>query len=106
MPKSALRLAQEAHARRITKLRCWLELQGICYTEGDAFRDPRLHGEVGVKMGYGHPKSCHKLKLADDFNFDTAVDHHRAHDFWDSLGGAKRIASDMNHYSSGWGDML
>lgn len=35
---------------------------------GDAFRDPRVHGEVGEKKGYGHAKSCHKLKLAIDLN--------------------------------------
>ena len=33
---------------------------------GDAFRDPRVHGAVGVKVGYGHAKSAHKRKLALD----------------------------------------
>ena len=35
---------------------------------GDLFRDPRLHGAIGVKQGYGAPNSCHKLKLAIDLN--------------------------------------
>ena len=102
MAKGKLRLAQEEHARRMTLLRIWLDEQGICYTEGDSFRDSRVHGEFGVKKGYGHPFSCHKLKLADDLNFEVATDHVRAHDKWDELGGAKRLLHDMNHYSSGW----
>ena len=71
---------------------------------GDLFRDPRVHGEMGVKMGYGHPNSGHKLKLAIDINFIkdgqiTLDGHAELHDYWDSVGGAQRIARDMNHYS-------
>lgn len=102
MAKGKLRLAQEEHAHRMTLLRIWLDEQGICYTEGDSFRDPRVHGDFGAKKGYGHPFSCHKLKLADDLNFEVVCDHVRAHDKWDELGGAKRLLHDMNHYSSGW----
>ena len=56
-------------------------------------------------MGYGHPNSCHKLKMAIDINFivDGQVGgedlHARLHDWWDAMGGAKRIDNDMNHYS-------
>lgn len=103
MEKSQLRIAQEKHARRITKFRMWLDTQGIIYREGDAYRDPKVHGEFGVKMGYGSATSCHKYRLADDLIFDNDEDHIRAHDFWDELGGAPRILDDMNHYSSGWG---
>lgn len=102
MAKGKLRLAQEAHSIRMGAFRVWLAAQGINYTEGDAFRDPRVHGEFGVKMAYGHPYSCHKLKLAQDLNFENDSDHVRAHDQWDKMGGAKRLLNDMNHYSSGW----
>jgi len=37
---------------------------GYTITLGDAYRDPRLHGALGVRMGYGNAKSCHKLRLA------------------------------------------
>lgn len=47
---------------------------GFECTEGDAFRDPRVHGAVGVKMSYSHPKSAHKLKLAFDLNLFRDVD--------------------------------
>jgi hypothetical protein len=72
---------------------------------GDLFRDPRLHGVMGVQMGYGHKNSCHKLKLAVDINFviDGVVGgedlHAKLHDWWDKNGGAKRILHDLNHYS-------
>ena len=72
---------------------------------GDLYRDPRVHGHMGVKKGYGHKNSCHKLKLAVDIYF--VVDgmlggedlHVILHDWWDTVGGAKRIPHDMNHYS-------
>ena len=71
---------------------------------GDLFRHPDLHGIMGVKKGYGHANSCHKLKLAIDINFTKdgkiiSEYHDQAHDFWDSVGGAKRIPHDMCHYS-------
>lgn len=110
--KGKLRLAQEAHARRMSALREWLTAEGIGYSEGDAFRDPRVHGEFGestitvggvtINVPYGHAFSCHKLKLADDLNFIDPKDHIKAHDQWDRIGGAKRLLHDMNHYSSGW----
>jgi hypothetical protein len=72
---------------------------------GDLFRDPRVHGEMGVKKGYGHPNSCHKLKLAIDINFVVNGQvgggdlHMKLHDYWDSVGGSGRIMHDLNHYS-------
>ena len=41
---------------------------GYEVTLGDAYRDPRLHGEFGVKKGYGEAKSFHKQRLAIDLN--------------------------------------
>jgi len=80
------------------------EREGIYVTGGDAYRDPRLHGEMGVKMGYGAANSCHKLKLARDLNFIDVKGfrnefHNELHDYWDSIGGATRIVGDMNHFS-------
>ena len=40
---------------------------------GDLFRDPRVHGKHGVKQGYGHRNSCHKLKIAIDLNLMKVV---------------------------------
>ena len=48
------------------------ELGNICgftVRGGDAFRDPRVHGAFGEKVGYGAANSMHKLKLARDLYF-------------------------------------
>lgn len=83
--------------------------RGYEYTKGDAYRDPRVHGAIGVKMGYGHPKSAHKQRLAVDINlfkdgvFLTATEAHRElGEFWESLGSDHRWGGrfdDGNHYS-------
>jgi hypothetical protein len=56
----------------------------------------------------GHKESLHKMGLAVDLNLymgraylETGFEHHELHDFWDSLGGNKRIDADLNHYSYG-----
>ena len=52
----------------IAELILWAYDQGYEITFGDAYRDPRLHGSLGEKKGYGHPKSNHKQRLAIDLN--------------------------------------
>ncbi|MGL4751433.1 MAG: M15 family metallopeptidase [Aeromonadaceae bacterium] len=82
---------------------------GYELTVGDAYRDPRLHGEMGVKKGYGHASSNHKQRLAMDFNlfrdgkFLTSTEDHRPlGEYWESIGGSwgGRFSNpDGNHYS-------
>lgn len=68
--------------------------------------------EITLGEGYdddntGHMKgSTHYVKLAQDINLfkdkvwlKDGTGHDVLHDYWDSLGGAKRIAKDLNHYS-------
>ena len=85
---------------------------GYAVTLGDAFRDPRLHGSVGTKLGYGKADSCHKLRLAIDLNLfkdgkflmDTA-DHEPLGVWWESQGGSwGGRFHDGNHYSLAWGN--
>ena len=76
---------------------------------GDAYRDPRVHGAMGVKLGYGHEKSNHKNRLAIDLNLfkdgkflQTTEDHKPLGEFWESLGPLCRWGgrfNDGNHYS-------
>lgn len=59
----------------------------------------------------GHsPNSCHYIRLAIDLNLfrdgkylDKGILMESAfnelHDYWDSIGGAKRIDRDLNHFS-------
>ena len=91
--------------QRFTRARNLLEqfafYSGYELTLGDAYRDPRTT--------YGHPKSTHRSRLAQDYNifkdgkYLDGEDAYRAfgvmHDYWDMLGGSKRIEADMNHFS-------
>lgn len=68
---------------------------------GDAYRDPRVP--------YGHPKSCHRHRLAVDFNlfkegkYLTETDDHLVLvEYWETLHPLARWGGrfgDGNHYS-------
>lgn len=76
---------------------------------GDLFRDPRVHGEMGVKVGYSAPSSCHKLKLAIDLNLfkegkfmQATSDHRELGLWWEQQHELCRWGgryNDGNHYS-------
>jgi len=80
---------------------------GLEVSFGDAYRDPRLHGELGVKKGYGVKNSCHKLRLAIDLNLfrggvylQSTEDHRQLGEWWESQGGTwGGRFNDGNHYS-------
>ena len=82
---------------------------GYTVTLGDAFRDSRVHGAVGIKMGYGHPKSAHKQRLAIDLNlfldgkFQQSTEAHRQlGEWWEEQHPLARWGGrfkDGNHYS-------
>jgi hypothetical protein len=80
---------------------------GLELTLGDGYRDPRVFGAVGVRMGYGESRSAHKQRLAIDINLFKAgrfMSDTEAHlalgEFWESLGGAwGGRFGDGNHYS-------
>jgi hypothetical protein len=81
---------------------------GFEVTLGDAFRDPRVHGEFGVKLGYGARLSLHKKRLALDLNLfkdgeylpDTES-HKDLGEWWEDQGGSwggRFKVPDGNHY--------
>ena len=81
---------------------------GYELTFGDAYRDPRVFGEVGEKAGYGNKNSVHKVRLAVDLNLFVRGEYitdstHPAwyclHNKWTLLGGADMINEDANHFS-------
>ena len=86
--------------------------KGYEATWGDGYRDPRVFGNIGDKIGYGHKNSCHKLKLAQDLNlFDpdgkyiTDSSHPfyaELGEYWESLHEDCRAGirfNDANHFS-------
>jgi len=105
-----LREKQSKFALCLGLLLLEVERRGFQVTIGDAYRDPRLHGELGVKLGYGAAKSCHKLRLAVDLNLfrdgkmlvgaEADKGHTILHNWWTAnCGGAALIPGDANHYS-------
>ena len=102
-----LRQKQSIFAERIATLILLAKSKGYEVTFGDAYRDPRVHGEFGEKKGYSHSRSTHKVRLAVDLNLfkDGQLypeGHQELHDIWDMLSpglASARILNDMNHYS-------
>lgn len=110
MTTETLGQKQRRFAKMVPRLIDYIHsLPGHEVTLGDAFRDPRVHGAVGVKMGYGHPKSGHKNKLALDLNlfingvFQESTEAHRPiGEWWEKQAPDARWGgrfNDGNHYS-------
>jgi len=69
--------------------------------------------EAANKADGGHENSLHTKRLAQDWNLfkdgkyiSDGSGHDILHDFWDSIGGARRITNDLNHYSLEDGGMI
>lgn len=98
---------QRKFTRMIAQLIEYAYANGYELTFGDAYRDPRLHGDVGVKKSYSSANSLHKSRLAVDFNLfkngqylTTTEEHKPLGEYWESIGGAwGGRFNDGNHYS-------
>jgi hypothetical protein len=100
---------QRLFMRLVPRLIDWAHLNGYELTIGDAYRDPRAFGRLGVRKAYGRANSLHKQKLAIDLNLfkdgkylQKTEDHRPLGEYWESLhdlcswGGR---FNDGNHYS-------
>jgi hypothetical protein len=98
---------QKMFVGMIAKLITWAHDNGYELTFGDAYRDPRVFGPLGIQLGYGQEFSCHKIRLAVDFNLfkngeflKTTEDHLPLGMYWESIGGSwGGRFNDGNHYS-------
>lgn len=98
---------QRKFTRMIADLIVFAYDNGYELTLGDAYRDPRVHGFVGVKSSYSSANSLHKQRLAIDFNLfkdgaylTSTEDHKPLGEFWESIGGTwGGRFKDGNHYS-------
>ena len=105
----SLRKKQSRFARLVPRLIDKAFELGYEATLGDAYRDPRVHGPVGVKEGYGHPRSGHKLRLALDLllfrngvYLTSTADHRDLAEWWERQDPDCRWGGrfgDGNHYS-------
>ena len=83
---------------------------GYEVTLGDAYRDPRVFGELGETKGYGNSNSKHKLRLAIDIHLfrdgvylSSTKDHAKLGEWWESVQGGVWGGrfDDGNHYQEG-----
>lgn len=105
----SLRQKQSRFAQMVGQLLLKAYEMGYEVTLGDAYRDPRLHGVIGEKKGYGHRNSCHKLRLAQDLNLfkdgkwlQSTEDHRELGEWWEQQDPLARWGgrfNDGNHYS-------
>lgn len=100
---------QRLFTKRIAALIQHAYAAGYELTFGDAYRDPRVHGPVGVKGSYSSHSINHKIRLAVDFNLfkdgvflTTSEAHKPLGEYWESLGPECTWGgrwNDGNHYS-------
>lgn len=98
---------QRRFTRMVADLIIYAYSIGYELSFGDAFRDPRVFGAVGEKKSYSSANSCHKSRLAIDFNlFKDGVWLQKTEDFkplgiwWESKGGTwGGRFEDGNHFS-------
>lgn len=105
----SLRKKQSEFAKLVGKLILKAYDLGYEVTLGDAYRDPRVHGAMGVRKSYSHPKSAHKIRLAIDLNLfkngeflETTEDHRPLGEWWEKQHPMARWGGrfdDGNHYS-------
>lgn len=110
-----LRKAQTDFARLVPRLIDKAFELGYEVTLGDAYRDPRVHGALGVRKSYSHPKSAHKVRLAVDLNLfkdgefcELTTDHQALGEWWEQQHPLARWGGrfdDGNHYSFEWNDV-
>ena len=102
---------QRQFARMVPRLIDMAHDLGYEVTLGDAYRDPRVHGAMGVRKSYSHPRSAHKQRLAIDLNLfrdgeylESTEDHRPLGEWWESQGGVwGGQFDDGNHYSLEYG---
>ncbi len=102
-------MKQQRFARLVPRLIDRAHALGFEVTLGDAYRDPKVHGAMGVRVGYSHPKSAHKQRLAIDLNLfrdgkflQETDDHAVLGEWWEQQADDCRWGGrfqDGNHYS-------
>lgn len=109
----SLRTIQTEFAKLVPRLIDRAFEMGYEVTLGDAYRDPRAFGMMGVVKAYGHPSSAHKRRMAIDLNLfkdgeflDSSDAHRPLGEWWEQQHALARWGGrfqDGNHYSFEYG---
>ncbi len=107
----SLSKTQREFTECIGKLIEFAYTNGYELTFGDAYRDPRVHGEFKEKKSYAAAASVHKIRLAVDFNLFIDGDYIMGScaykplgEYWKTLHPLARWGGDFhspdgNHFS-------
>ena len=100
---------QRAFAKLVPRLIDKAHELGFEVTLGDAYRDPRVHGNVGEKKSYSSANSVHKSRLAIDLNLfrdgvylTSSEDYKELGQWWEKQHEYARNGysfNDANHFS-------
>ncbi|HEY7867061.1 MAG TPA: M15 family metallopeptidase [Psychromonas sp.] len=104
---------QQEYTAKIAELILFAYRNGVTFTLGDAYRDPRVHGDFGSKKAYGASKSVHKKRLALDLNLfidgeyitdGNCLEYKLLGDYWKASHelarwGGDFSSGDANHFS-------
>jgi hypothetical protein len=103
------RQKQSRFAKMVPRLIDKAHALGFEVTLGDAYRDPKVHGNMGERKSYSHPYSTHKVRLAIDLNLfrkgeylEGSEAHRPLGEWWEKQGPDHRWGGrfgDGNHYS-------
>ena len=97
---------QQEFTVAIAQLINYAHVRGYALTFGDAYRDPRAHGEVGQKASYSSAKSRHKVRLAVDFNLFANGNYvsHGTHPAYIDIGEEWERIHDLARWGGRFGD--
>ena len=101
--KTSLGSEQRAFTLHVAYLIQHIYAAGYACTFGDAYRDPRSHGAMGLNLSYGRSQSAHKQRLAIDLNLfkdgeylSTTEAHRQFGEYWKALHKRNRWGGDFN----------
>lgn len=103
---------QRVFSKLVAEFILYIYSKGYEVSLGDAYRDPRVHGAVGVKTSYSSSNSLHKDRLAIDLNLflngkylTSTEDWKELGEYWETLHPLCRWGGrfqDGNHFSMEW----
>ena len=104
---------QREFTLKIAELILYAYSEGYELTFGDAYRDARVFGGLGIRRGYGRAQSNHKRRLAVDLNLfkdgkwlTRTEDHQFLGTYWETLHPRASWGghfNDGNHYAFEYG---
>jgi len=95
---------QRLFVRLQAQLVLWVYERGYELSFGDAFRDPRVHGEYGEKKSYSSSLSKHKQRIAVDYNLFISGEYQTTTEAWREIGEHWETMHELCSWGGRFGD--